>query len=300
MRTEIEIAADEVRPSLFLDYRLYLKALYDHMKRVAPKYSYLRFAEDLGFGASTVLHQIVRGYRPLTGKGAERVARALGVEGIERRYFVALVAFCTARTAPKREAAFESLLAVKREALPDDFDRDCLAYFSAWYHPVIWELIGTKGFRADPSWIAARIVPALTVAQVVESLALLLRLKLVEQSSDGRYTRTTSRISTGHRVKGLALVSYHQGMIDHGKAALTRISGKRRDISAVTLTVDEATAARLRSMIHAFQLQLLDEAERAGAGDQVYQVNIQLFPFTTSLAAKPDDGDEAKGEEKAS
>ncbi|RYZ48818.1 MAG: TIGR02147 family protein, partial [Proteobacteria bacterium] len=80
--------------------------------------------------------------------------------------------------------------------------------------------------------------------------------------------------------KGLALVSYHSSMIDHGKGALTSISGKRRDVSAVTVSVNESTAQRIRDMIHAFQLQILDEAERSQDGDQVYQVNIQLFPFT--------------------
>ena len=51
-------------------------------------------------------------------------------------------------------------------------------------------------------------------------------------------------------------------------------------------------------MIHAFQLQLLDEAERGQGGDQIYQVNIQLFPFTTEVATAPDELPNPSVEEK--
>jgi hypothetical protein len=38
-------------------------------------------------------------------------------------------------------------------------------------------------------------------------------------------------------------------------------------------------------MIHAFQTSILDEAERH-PGDQVFQVNIQLFPLTDEKKRK--------------
>ncbi|RYZ83371.1 MAG: TIGR02147 family protein, partial [Proteobacteria bacterium] len=186
-----------------------------------------------------------------------------------------------AKTAQSREENFQLLQALKRQSLPDELDRDMLDYFSQWYHPIIWELVGTTGFQADVSWISKKIIPHVKPALVQESLELLLKLDLITFDSEtNTYRQTKNRVSTGHRIKGLALVSYHASMIDHAKTALTSVSGKRRDVSAVTVSVSEETALKLRSMIHAFQLQLLDEAERSGEGDQVYQINIQLFPFT--------------------
>lgn len=281
MLSSLEQALVEVRPSAFLDYRVFLEHLYRHLKQEAPQYSYQRFAKDLGFGATTVMHQIVRGHRPLTVKAAGGVASALGLDGIEKKYFLALVGFGNAKTSAAREALFHDLLACKREALPEQADRDTLAYFSEWYHPVIWELVASPGFIPDPKWIAARIVPRLKPEQVRAALELLVKLGLLAHDpATGAYRQTKTRVSTGHRVEGMALVSYHQGMIEHGKAALMRVDGRRRDVSAVTVSVSEETAMKLKSMVHAFQLQLLDEAAKAGSGDQVYQINIQLFPFT--------------------
>lgn len=281
MNRAIKEAARGIAPSDFMSHILFLKALYQHMKEATEGYSYKKFAADLGFPASTIMHQVVSGYRPLTLKAAERIVKALSLESKEQKYFLHLVAFAHAQSPARRQEIFEELLSLKRQTLAAEADKDALDYFSDWYNPVIWELIGTRGFRSDPAWIAQRITPKLKIEQVKASLELLLRLELISfDAASGTYRQTKARVSTGHRVKGLALVSFHQNMIDHGKSSLTRISGSRRDVSSVTVSVSEEGAQKLRSMIHAFQLQLMDEADKAGEGDQVYQINIQLFPFT--------------------
>ncbi len=277
----IELAKQAVSPSSYLDYKLYLKALYAHCKESAAVYSYQKFAEDLGFKATTVMHQIVSGYRPLTVRAAKQIVGVLDLPAAERKYFITLVEFCNAKANSEREIHFQTLQTLKRKTLPDEIDKDLLAYFSQWYNPIIWELIGTKGFQADCHWIAKKIVPHIKPVLVQESLDLLLRLNLITFDAELKtYRQTKDRVTTGHRVKGMALVSYHSSMIDHAKTALTTISGTRRDISGITVGVSEETAKKLRDMIHTFQLQLLDEAERAGSGDEIYQINIQLFPFT--------------------
>jgi uncharacterized protein (TIGR02147 family) len=203
------------------------------------------------------------------------------MEHAEARYLSALVSFCNAKTSAKREEYFQKLQALKKKNLPDELDKDMLDYFSVWYNPVIWELVGTQGFQSDCIWIAKRIIPNLKPAQVKASLELLERLNLITIDPElNTYRQTTDRVNIGHRIKGMALVSYHISMIDHAKAALTSNSAQRRDVSAVTVSVNEETAKKLRAMIHTFQLQLLDEADRGGVGDEIYQINIQLFPFT--------------------
>jgi uncharacterized protein (TIGR02147 family) len=275
-----EIVRKEVKPSSYMDYRLFFRAVYEFRKKRGD-YSYPKFAEDLGFKATSIMHHIVHGTRPLTLKTVKKIIDILDMEKVEALYLETLVAFAGAKDSIERQVHFEQLQNLKRKTLPHEIDRDLLEYFSVWYNPVIWGLVGSSQFQADPQWIAKRIIPHLKPSQAKESLELLERLKLIELDEETKtYKQTTHRVSTGHRVKGMALVSFHSSMIDHAKAALTSISGERRDVSSVTVNVSEETAKKLRAMIHSFQLQLLDEAERAGSGDQVYQINIQLFPFT--------------------
>ena len=270
---------DVVRPSSYLDYRLYFAGLYQERKAHHAGYSYQKFAEDLGFKPTTVMHQIVKGYRPLSSKALAIVLPFLKLDRLESQYLQQLVNFGNAKDTLTRQASFSRLKELKRELIPDVMEKERLDYFAQWYHPIVWELIGTEGFQPEPRWIAQRIIPSISEAEVQESLELLLKLDLIRSEGSG-FHQTQNRITTGHRTKSMALVSYHQNMLDHAKNALIQISGKRRDISSMTLSVTEEGAEKLRAMIHTFQIQLLDEAERCEKSNQVYQVNIQLFPFT--------------------
>ncbi|RYZ77611.1 MAG: TIGR02147 family protein [Proteobacteria bacterium] len=269
----------QVKPSEYLDYKLYFQALYLECKGRDETYSYQKFAAALGFEATTVMHQIIKGYRPLTLKACSQILKYLKLDKFESRFLLQLVEYNNSKNLTARESAFARLKELKRELVSDELDLNLLDYFSKWYHPIIWELIGTEGFKADAEWIVGRILPRISLDEVQESLELLQSIGLIRPENES-FVQTQNRVSTGHRIKGMALVSYHQNMLDHAKNALTQVSGKRRDVSSLTLSVTEEGAARLRAMIHAFQIQLLDEAERCEKSDQVYQVNIQLFPFT--------------------
>lgn len=269
------------RPMDFLDYRLFLDSLYAGAKREDSTYTYQKFASDCGFSASTIMHQIVRGYRPLTAKAAAKVARALKLDAHDKHYFLLLVDYCNAESAAERQSAFEKMLEAKEEEIRNPLEKDYLTYFGEWHHPVIRELVSASNFRSDAEWIVKRLTPKISIDQVKESLTLLERLGFIAFDTVlQKHVQTQNRISTGHQTESMALISFHQQMMKHAEEALTKMSPERRDISGVTVTVSEQTARRLRQLVHTFQLQLLDEAEKAGDGDQVYQINIQLFPFT--------------------
>jgi uncharacterized protein (TIGR02147 family) len=276
-------ASRQVRPTGFLDYKVYLDSLYYQTKIAVKPYSYRKFAADLGFNATTVIHQIVNGYRPLTRKSAERIADAAALADGERAYLVKLVDYVNAAkddAADERGALFEELVRLKAQAAPASSDKDWLEFCSAWYHTVVREMVALPDFREDPAWIAARIEPRVTPAEVAASLALLERLQMIRYDrATGRYEQCNARISTGHDVRGLGLVRFHQEMIDHGREALLRVPGAKRHVSAVTFRCSSAALETLKAMISDFHTRLLDVAEN-GPGDEVFQMNFQLFPFT--------------------
>ena len=65
----------------FIDYRDYLKALYERAKSEIHRYSYLEFASDLSFSRSNVIRLIIVGERPLTDKSAAKIANRLIILG---------------------------------------------------------------------------------------------------------------------------------------------------------------------------------------------------------------------------
>lgn len=270
-----------VNPSSFLDYKVYLESLYLAMKAKTSRYSYAKFAQDLGFNASNILHQIVRGHRPLTVKAAQKIIDALDLRGVEKKYLLLLIQYNNATAVTERESLFNKLVDVKNEVLPTTEDKSWLEFFSEWYHPVVRELVGLPEFKSDPEWISDQIMPRIRPEQAKKSLELLANLGLIVWDKEKRrYQQTEKRIVTGQRVRGIGFTRYHQHMIDMGKESLTRVSGSARDISAVTVSVDLITYQKMKAMAHEFQMKMLDVAETAAEPDRIYQLNIQLFPFT--------------------
>ena len=278
-------ASRQVRPTAFLDYKVYLDSLYYQTKIAVKPYSYRKFAADLGFNATTVIHQIVNGYRPLTRKSAERIATAAALPATEREYLVTLVDYVNASSGETasgmdRGAIFEALVRLKAQAAPASSDKDWLEFCSAWYHTVVREMVALPDFRDDPAWIGARIEPRVSAADIAGSLALLERLQMIRfDRATQRFEQCNARISTGNDVRGLGLVRFHQEMIDHGREALLRVPGAKRHVSAVTFRCSSTALETLKAMISDFHTRLLDVAE-TGPGDEVFQMNFQLFPFT--------------------
>ena len=281
--TIMQEAVKGILPSGFLDYRVFFDSLYLAVKQKIGSYTYKRFSFDFGFGETTMMHQVVRGYRPLTLKSAKRIFQVLPLEKSEKDYLKVLIEYQNAKSVAKKEGFFNQLMAIKSQVLPSVLDRDLLEYFSEWYHPVIRELVGLPGFKNDVAWIAKQIRPGIKPEQAQKSLDLLERLSLIEyQAEKNSFIATSKRVSSGPRVSGIGLVSYHQKTMELARRSLSEDKGEVRDISSMTLSLTEDQISQLKSRIHSFQLEVLDKHDSQSQGEVVYQMNIQLFPVTNS------------------
>ena len=61
------------------------------------------------------------------------------------------------------------------------------------------------------------------------------------------------------------------------------VSADRRDISAVTFSIQRKDFPALKKHLQLMRKELLDFSSEAGNGDDVVQVNIQLFPLTRGM-----------------
>lgn len=274
-------AATEIRPNDFLCYRIYLKALYSKAKNNKKSYSVRKFSDELGFGVSTLLHQIMKGYRPLSERNGQKIAEALELNDYNTQYLLQLIGYVNASETHVKDRHFAKLVELKSKILPEQADKDLMHYFSEWHHPVIREMVTMADFDNNPEWITGKLVAKITAQQATESMDLLQRLGFISLDEEtGKYKQTDSRLATSNRVRGMALLKYHQQMIDFGRLALTTIKGRRRNINTVTVCCNDDTVKKINTIINLMQTQILDLVDNQGSGDQIYQVNVQMFPFT--------------------
>lgn len=273
-------AATKVSVVDYLDCREYLGAVYEYAKANLSSYSYLKFAEDMGFGVTNGLRLVIIGKRPLTYKAALKIATALDLHGDERRYFTTLVDYDHERDSTARDKLFAALLNYKGRATPAQLDDKQIRYFSEWYNPVLREMTMLESFQADPEWIRERLRFPLHMGEIKGALEVLESLGFVERDKrSGRYRRSKEKLHTAPEVDGLAMVRYHQKMIEIARESITRVKESEREVSALTVAIPASAVPDIKAKISA----LMDAVEALESGDpgaEIYQLNVQLFPFT--------------------
>lgn len=288
-RSDFNKLVNQVKPSQFLDYRDWLQAAYVFLKSRMDRYSYKKFAEDLGFSANNVLHHIIKGRRPLTKDAVERIISAIAPTSVERAYLRQLVEYNNCKDEKARESALEKLFTLKDQMISSGEDKNSLEFFRCWYHPVIAELVRLEGFKSEPNWISKALNGMVRVPEVKASLELLENMGLIEYNEEqGRHSRTAKDPSTGPQVHGLAVASFHSQMICHARDAIVKVEKSERDISSLTLAVDEDSSRKLRDLLNKFQEDVMRVESESKNPNRIVQLNLQLFPFSKKVSSLSD------------
>ncbi|MFK7826673.1 MAG: TIGR02147 family protein [Oligoflexales bacterium] len=277
----IKECAKEYNISKYLEYRQFLSDVYSAVKAQVKPYSYLQFAEDLGFSKTNVIRLIIIGKRPITIKAGEKIAKAFDLLGPFKKYWMALIAYSNERYPNEREKLFTDLLRYRSMCVSTANNDLHMEYFSEWYHPIIREMVGLSEFDGSPEWIRERLAFPLRLEKIKQSLTLLEEIGVIQlDSSTGKYQRSQEKIMTDTEIDSMAIIRYHQKMIEAGKESITRVDEDLRDIRAMTACFPRTVIPKLKEKIHTWLLEAIELEEEAEDASDVYQLNIQLFPFT--------------------
>ena len=279
---ELKILRSGVKVMDYFHYRDYLRDLYHEAKHRDAHYNYVQFAEDLCFPGENVIRLTIAGNRNLSIKGANRITEAIGLTGPERRYLLALVKYNNARLQVDRDKFLRDLLAIKSLFLSSNAERRKLEYLSEWYFPVIREMCMMPDFEPNATWISTRLYAKLLPKQIKECLKKLESLGLIVfDQTRQRFVRSSEQILPERTVNEIAMVRFHQTMLEIAKESISRVEEDRIDVNAITVCISEETAMIMREKLHQFCKEMLDMERLSGpAPGQIYQINVQLFPFT--------------------
>ena len=80
-----------------------------------------------------------------------------------------------------------------------------------------------------------------------------------------------------------AVESNQREMMQLAVESIARFKRSDRDISTVTMAVDEKAMPEIREHIRQFRSSLIKLANKYTGSGRVYQLNVQLFPISTDL-----------------
>ncbi|MCB1198564.1 MAG: DUF4423 domain-containing protein, partial [Deltaproteobacteria bacterium] len=123
---------------------------------------------------------------------------------------------------------------------------------------------------------------AISVSQAKKSVQLLLRLGLIEKDPTGAsYVLTNRAISTPKDFFSLLGRNFHKEMGKKGIEALDTVAVEQRDVTGIVFGIPRDALQELKQRLGEFRKELTSTiGSMEQETDDVYYLNIQLFPVT--------------------
>ena len=265
------------------DYRQYMQDFYEERKR-SSYFTWRKFASLAGFASPAYLKLVCDGKTSLSKPGIAKVARAMSLEGFDYTYFALLVKFGNAKNDSEKESALKEL---EREAHMNKIriiDADAFRYYEDPNCPIIRELAPIMP-GATFSEMASKIRNDITAAQVRNILQFLVNAGLLNKKNDGTYEQTQKAVQGSKETIPLVIRTMNKKMTELAACSITRDSVEERNFSGITMGIDKPTYDRITKEIDIFRKKIVDIANECQTIDQVYQMNLQIFPLTDKVTS---------------
>ena len=263
----------------YTNYRLFLKASYEHLKKTRKAFSYRYFSQKCGYKSPNFLKMVIDNQRNLSEESTEKFIDFFKLKKKEADYFRLLVQFNQAKTNQIKTELAQKILKQSTFKRMHPLSQDHFEYYSKWYYVAIREILATKKIKLDAATIADLLTPAVSIKEVESALEALLRLGLIEKKQN-RFVQSQELITTGDEVASAAIASYHKNMMSLAGDSIDTIDRSLRDISAVTVSLSPDNISELKTLIQKFRKEVMELSEQDQNKQTVYQVGIQMFPLS--------------------
>jgi uncharacterized protein (TIGR02147 family) len=262
----------------YLEYRDFLKDFYEEKKAERSFFSYRLFGAKVDIDASYLAKVLIKS-RHIANDSIKTVADFVGLAGAEAEYFEALVYFVKSKSHKQSKLLFEKLLSLKGVKANKLLDHQ-YAFYQKWYHSVIRSILEFYEFRDDYKALAEQVSPPISVKEAKESVRLLEKLHLIKKDETGVWRMTDAAITTGQEWNSLAVQSFQEETIKLSGDSLSRHPKKVRDISTVTMNINEKDFEEIKERIKEFRASIIKYVNDQTLPDRVMQLNIQFFPVS--------------------
>ena len=278
----------------YTDYRKFIQDYYDERKR-SSAFTWRDFAREAGFSSAVYLKYVCEGKKNLSVGAAGSVASAMGLVGFESAYFVLMVSYAHAKGDEAKRAAFEERCALAKAHKVRVLGKEDCDYYKSWKNSVFRELAPHMP-GAKPLEMARACKQKISAAEVSDTLDFLVRAKLLKKDRSGNYRQTDRSISMGPvDAVPVAARDMQRQMGEFAVKALD-LPLSERDMSGLTMGITRRSYERIKKELADCRRRIVAIAAEDDETEQVYRLNLQLFPMSEKLKTEKSFGKEEKNE----
>jgi len=267
----------------YLDYRSYLRDYCENQKVGKKYFSKSQFCKMAGLGSTGYLKMVIDGKRNLSPNTISKFVAALKLESKEAAYFEVLVLYNQTKSKKDQENLYSKLLELRPAIETRKLEKAQFEYFRFKYFVIIREMLSLPHFIENYEWIAKNVNPPIRPFEAQHAIESLLKLQLLKRDSDGKLCLSEGSITTTPEVPSLEVFKLHKEWLNLAKESFLKFTPAETDYTGVTIPVAESQIPKLKKIIEEFRSKVIEFINRGNPEyDEVYQMNVQLFPVTTT------------------
>lgn len=270
----------------YTDFRKFMLEFYEELK-LRHGFTWREFSKKAGFSSSSYMKVVCDGKSKLSRIGVERAGEAMGLVGFEMDYFRAMVKFGQEEDQAKKNVALAEMLAIAKEHKVRVIESDLFDFYESWKNPVLRELAPMMP-GATPGEMAKKCLPKVSAEEVRETLTFLTKNGFLKKKSDDTFEQAEKSITGSPEATRLAIRGMHYKMACLAANSLD-LPKEERNFTGVTMGVSKNSYERIVKELDECRRKIIAIAAEDENIDQVYRLNLQLFPLTKNAKEKDDE-----------
>ena len=258
------------------DYRDLLKSYYEQRKKEMPFYSYRMMGDKLGLDSS-YLYRVLQKKQHLPAHVIPAAKELLDFDGRSAEYFDLLVAAGVAKSADKKAELMAKAVAL-RDVERRSLQQAELKLLENWWIPAVRAYLELNGGIVNIKKIAKDLCPPITEEQAVEAIEILKEVGLVKNVASGRLALTDAHLTVGGQEKSAVVRHFQKQVLFLASEALETVPVNERNISTLTLSVDQACFDDLGEMLREFRRLVQKRVDESKRPDRVMQLSMAFYP----------------------
>ena len=270
----------------YSDFRKYMRDFYEERK-LRHVFSWREFSKAAGFTSSSYMKVVCDGKSNLSRIGVERTGQAMGLVGFEMDYFRAMVNFGQETDETKKKAAYEEMLSIAKIHKVRVIEGELFKFYETWKNPVLRELAPLMP-GATPGEIAKKCYMDISANDVKETLDFLTKAGFIKKTGENTFVQTETSIKGSPEATKLAIRDMHRELAKIAASSLD-LAKTERNFSGVTMGISKDSYEQIVKELDECRRKIISIAAGDKNIDQVYRLNLQLFPLTRKVKENGDD-----------
>ena len=278
--------------SSYLDFRVFLKDLYTWKQSTERGYYHRKLSQEaaLGLGLFT---KIIQGDRDLSAKVMIKLSQVFELPEIESDDLELLVLYNQAKTSQEKLEQLKGLMEFRAiHGSTATLENRHYKFYTDWHHSAIREVISSTRFCGSFKELGEVLIPSIGSRKAKSSIQLLIELDLITEISsvDGSYAWKVNDqlLTSDNDIAKTSVLKFNTDMIQKGKEALGHFTAEERNVSTVTLCLNEEHYPVFVQKLRQFRKEIMEMAKSDQSSNKVFQLNMQLFPLSQTIEPKDD------------